>query len=173
MEAARPPSPTPEEHEVLRRLGEYKRLIRLTSLIGAALLAEVAVFNGLRSDTPATAFCAALFVTTFFCAGLCAAQARGGPEFQIDVIESLMRRGRVTEEMSMAQAVELSNNVIKPRIRSAKAYYYAAVVFTVLSALLLIGQAWSSFLTSPGQPVPGKASAAKPTPPPASTPGSK
>src|SRR5260370_25169790 len=84
--------PAPSSYGVGRRLVEYKRLVRQTSLIGAALLAEVAVFNALHSNTPNSALFEFLFVLAFISAGAFAALARGEPEYQADVIESLRDR---------------------------------------------------------------------------------
>lgn len=148
MTLSTPKAISDEKFEISHRLGEYKRLIRLTSLLGAGLLAEVAVFNALPKDKPEAALFVALFVTFFFCAGLCTALVRGGPEYQIDVIESYIERRKINKKTTtMGDAQTLSGGIITLGVSCwSKFLYYAAIFFIILSAGVLLFQVWFTFL---------------------------
>lgn len=139
----------PKDSLVLRRLAECRRIINLTSTIGAGLLAEVAVFTTLETDTPNAGVSAFWFVVTFFLAGLGAVWARGASEFQANIIESLLERKIIHETMPIDEIKKLSKNTITSEVSlETKLSYFLSIVFALLSAALLIFQAWFSFMAS-------------------------
>ena len=147
-------APDMKDSPVLRRLAECKRIVSLTSTIGAGLLAEVAVFTALGTDAPQAARFAFFFVITFFVAALGVVWTRGSSEFQVNAIESLLERQVIHKTMPMDEVKKLSKNTITAEVsRETRFFYVLAIIFTFLSAVLLIAQAWFSFLASPGQSV--------------------
>jgi hypothetical protein len=128
-----------------QRLAECKRIVRLTTLIGAGLLAEVTVFNALHPNTAGAALFEALFATFFLATGLFAALARGGCEWQVDLIEFLKAAGTIDDSMAIGDAVLKSRNTIKKDIPWETLEYNAAVGLIVLPGIILLLLAWFSF----------------------------
>src|SRR5712692_4745652 len=137
--------PATVQDTVGQRLAECKRIVRLTTLIGAGLLAEVTVFNALHPDTAKAALFEALFVTFFIAPGLFAALARGGCEWQVVLIEFLKAAGTINDSMPLSDAVRKSNNTIKQVIPWETREYNAAVGLIVLPGIILLLLVWFSF----------------------------
>src|SRR3954451_6091332 len=84
------------------RVAEYERIIRLTMVIGAALLGEVALLNALHPNTPHQELLEAVFVTLFVATAALAALARGGCEWQVDLIKFYKSTNAISDSMSMS-----------------------------------------------------------------------
>jgi outer membrane protein OmpA-like peptidoglycan-associated protein len=129
--------------EVAKRLGEYKRIVRETTVIAAALLGGVELFNALHSEMSHSALLEVLFATDFLVIVALAAYAHGSCTWQIDVIESLKERRRLSDATTMANANRISEGVVETDLKYAKLLYGYAVDLTVVGAVILGAAAWA------------------------------
>jgi hypothetical protein len=127
------------------RLGEYKRLVNQTNLLGAGLLGGVALFTALRALKPIPeAILATLFVIIV---GL-VAWVRGSIDYQKDLIEARKEEKQLNDSMTMQAAANVDYR-IQQNVLLPSRLYQGAVILALVGAVSLIGLEWYSGFQDP------------------------